>query len=157
MIMPVFKSAEDVVAYIMDRAEVGIENSRDEIERTIDRNMLRYYGEYQPEMYLRTHQLMNSLESTPVIRGGNSVSAKIYIDEGALNYSDKPSARIGNKTKTLSSKPDVGKTLESAMFDGTHGGHEAGGTAIWTDSLSQLKNIDNLLVKELRAAGVPIN
>jgi hypothetical protein len=146
-----FKSDEELIAYIKSRCEVAVGNARDKVEKKADNKLIRYYGEYQPEMYLRTSSLLNALKSTPVSSSGSTIRAAVYMDEGSLNYSSKPIVHTYKKDRIISAKPEPSKTLNAAMKEGTHGGYGSG-TAVWTD----FGDIKALLADELRKAGVPI-
>jgi len=157
--MVVFKTQEEFETYLAKQTMVAVENTRDKIEKVIDKYLRKYYGEYQPEMYLRTSHLLNSLIKTPVTKNGNEIRASVYFDANALNYSDKVMAYVGGGREIpLSAKPNPEATLESAMTGKTHGGHKikGGSTPIWTKSEKELGNIVALIAKELKDAGIPV-
>lgn len=161
--MATFKNINDIEKDILEKAQRGIGNVRDDVYKVIDKHLLNYYGEYNPELYLRTSRLLNSLVKTNVIRSGNQIKAEVYFDLGALNYSSHPTIlmrvsdmkmRSTRKEYTVSAQADPAKTLESAM-EGGHGGAYTG-TPIWYESMAELKDITALIVKELRSMGISI-
>lgn len=143
---------EDIKKDIKVRTEVGVFNVREKIYAIIEKNLQIYYGEYDPSSYIRTYQLLKSL-----VRKSNGTHAEVYFDASALNYE--------NGVMELKHTPETGiygwatcgadKVLGTAMH-GSHGGY-VGGTAIWDNSMSQLGDITALIVKELKAAGLPVH
>lgn len=143
---------EEIEADIQKKAELGIIKTRDEIYNTIHKCLRMYYGEFDPNSYIRTFQLLNSL-----VKVSGGLHAEVYFDAGALNYK--------NGTIELKHTPTSGiygfatwgsgEVLDTAMH-GSHGGY-VGGTAIWDDSMAELGDIVSLIVKELKAAGLPIH
>lgn len=132
---------------IESKAKVAVFNTREKIYSVIEKNLRVYYGEFSPEEYIRTQQLLNSL-----VRQGSGLHAEVYFDAGALNY----------KTGVIETQHGTGYATWGAaeVFDtsmhGSHGGY-VGGTAIWDNSMSELGDIIALIVKELRAAGLPVH
>lgn len=156
--MAVFNSEEAFKKYILAQVEIAITNARDEIYNIFSKYLLRYYNEYDPKMYQRTWRLLNSLIRTNVVRIGNTVSASVYFDVGALSYPEKVQAYINGDEVVLSARPNASKTLNAAMH-GSHGG-KASGTAVWDESMAELNrmagSIESLILKELEKAGVPV-
>ena len=120
-------------------------------------NLNRYYAEFDPEEYIRTNALLNSLESTGVHSSGSGASADVYFNTpsyqtGVMQLQSTPiTGRLGYATWTGE------QVLDSAMH-GSHGGY-VGGTAIWDESMAKLGYEDGIkasLIQALKAQGVPI-
>lgn len=137
---------------IESKAKVAVFNTREKIYSVIEKNLRVYYGEYRPKEYIRTQQLLNSL-----VRQSSGLHAEVYFDAGALNYE--------NGVMELQHTSETGvygwatwgaaEVLDTSMH-GSHGGYVSG-TAIWDNSMSELGDIIALIVKELRAAGLPVH
>lgn len=128
--------ASQIKKDIEAKAKVAVFNTREKIYSVIEKNLRVYYGEFSPEQYVRTQQLLNSL-----VRQSSGLHAEVYFDAGALNY----------QTGTWGAAEVLGTSMH-----GSHGGY-VGGTAIWDNSMSELGDIVALIVKELRAAGIPVH
>lgn len=138
---------EQIKKDIEAKAKVAVFNTREKIYSVIEKNLRVYYGEFSPEEYIRTQQLLNSL-----VRQSSGLHAEVYFDAGALNY----------QTGVIETQHGAGyatwgaaEVLDTSMH-GSHGGY-VGGTAIWDNSMSELGDIIALIVKELRAAGLPVH
>lgn len=128
---------------IESRAKVAVFNTREKIYSVIEKNLRVYYGEFSPEEYIRTQQLLNSL-----VRQSSGLHAEVYFDAGALNYQT-------GVIETQHGTWGAAEVFDTSMH-GSHGGY-VGGTAIWDNSMSELGDIIALIVKELRAAGLPVH
>lgn len=132
---------------IESKAKVAVFNTREKIYSVIEKNLRVYYGEFSPEEYIRTQQLLNSL-----VRQSSGLRAEVYFDAGALNYQ---TGVIETQHGTGHAPWGAAEVLDTSMH-GSHGGY-VGGTAIWDNSMSELGDIIALIVKELRAAGLPVH
>ena len=152
----VFKSEAELKSYVLARCSKAVANAEQKVHNVIDSFLKTYYGEFTPEEYIRTNQLMHSLVKTGVKGTGNGFEAEVYFDAGKLNYEQgvmplqhtPEHGRYGWATWTGD------KVLDTAM-NGSHGGY-VGGTPIWSASMSQLGNITELLKQELIKQGIPI-
>lgn len=132
---------------IESKAKVAVFNTREKIYSVIEKNLRVYYGEFSPEEYIRTQQLLNSL-----VRQSSGLHAEVYFDAGALNYQ---TGVIETQHGTGYATWGAAEVLDTSMH-GSHGGY-VGGTAIWDNSMSELGDIIALIVKELREAGLPVH
>lgn len=128
--------ASQIKKDIEAKARVAVFNTREKIYSVIEKNLRVYYGEFSPEQYVRTQQLLNSL-----VRQSSGLHAEVYFDAGALSY----------QTGTWGADEVLGTSMH-----GSHGGY-VNGIAIWDNSMSELGDIVALIVKELRAAGIPVH
>lgn len=159
-----FDSLDALKNHILSQSQVAIEQAQEKIAMIINHFLMDYYKEFEPEVYVRTYQLLNSLIKSDVKYTGNGWVAEIYFDIGALDYSTRivpPQFAGASSNNTFHREPwNGGNTawvLDTAMTGGLpHGGY-AGGTAIWTDSMKILtKEAIQILKEKLIAAGVPI-
>lgn len=139
--------ASQIKKDIEAKAKVAVFNTREKIYSVIEKNLRVYYGEFSPEEYIRTQQLLNSL-----VRQSSGLHAEVYFDAGALNYQ---TGVIETQHGTGYATWGAAEVLDTSMH-GSHGGY-VGGTAIWDNSMSELGDIIALIVKELRAAGLPVH
>lgn len=156
-----FDSIEQLEKYILDKCKIAVANAEQEVHRAIDKFLKKYYSDFEPKEYIRTEQLLHSLVKTGVKSTGNGYMAEVYFDVGALNYETgymylrhtDEHGMLGYATW------DGGKVLETAM-QGSHGGYTYT-EPIWAGSMVELwskhGSIIKLLVKELKAAGIPIH
>ena len=152
----VFKSEEQLKAYVLGKCKNAVSNTEQKVHKIIDTFLNTYYGEFTPEEYIRTNKLMHSLVKTGVKPSGDGFEAEVYFDVSKLNYE--------KGMMSLQHTPEHGrygwatwdgeKVLDVAMH-GSHGGY-IGGTPIWSVSMSQLGNITELLKQELIKQGIPI-
>lgn len=139
--------ANQIKKDIESKVKVAVFNTREKIYSVIEKNLRVYYGEFSPEEYIRTQQLLNSL-----VRQSSGLHAEVYFDAGALNYQ---TGVIETQHGTGYATWGAAEVLDTSMH-GSHGGY-VGGTAIWDNSMSELGDIIALIVKELRAAGLPVH
>lgn len=139
--------ASQIKKDIETKAKVAVFNTREKIYSVIEKNLRVYYGEFSPEEYIRTQQLLNSL-----VRQSSGLHAEVYFDAGALNYQ---TGVIETQHGTGYATWGAAEVLDTSMH-GSHGGY-VGGAAIWDNSMSELGDIIALIVKELRAAGLPVH
>lgn len=154
--MPVFNSEEELKAYVLKASRKAIAATEAKIYAVIRSNLEKFYSEYKPEEYITTASLLNSLVKTAVIPVGDGYTAEVYFDVGSLGYR-KGQVNLQSTPKTGRmgyAKWADGKILSSAM-EGSHGGYTSG-TAIWPESMAELGDIVQLIVSELRAAGIPV-
>lgn len=154
--MPTFSSTAEMKAYILNRSKTAVFNAREKVYHIINECLRVYYGEFEPEEYIRTMQLFYSLVRTDVKSTGNGWEAEVYFDASQLNYE--------NGAMMLKHTPEHGRygwatwgaeeVLDTAMH-GSHGGY-VDGTAIWDDSMGKLGNIIALIKQKLIEAGIPV-
>lgn len=159
-----FNSMDALKNYILTHSEVAVEKARDKVAMVINHFLTQYYKEFDPEVYVRTYQLLCSLIKSDVKFINNGWVAEVYFDLDALNYATRIvparfSGASGNNTfhRENWTKENDEWVLKTAMVGSKpHGGY-AGGTAIWTESVKVLsKQGIDLLKQELIKAGIPV-
>ena len=165
-----FDSIDALKNYILTHSQVAVDKAKEKIALIINHFLIEYYREFEPEVYVRTYQLLNSLVKTDVVLTRNGWVAEVYFDINALDYSTRivpqgqpwtpwaiPENTYHKKNWTDENTEWV---LNTAMTGGNtgkpHGGY-ANGTAIWTESMNVLsKEGIEILKQELIKAGIPI-
>lgn len=159
-----FDSLDELKNHILSQSQVAIELAQEKVANIINHFLTEYYREFEPEVYVRTYQLLRSLIKSDVTYTGNGWVAEIYFDISALDYSTRVvpaqfSWASGDNTYHRQPWTDANTAwvLNTAMTGGSpHGGY-AGGTAIWTESMKILnKQAIKILKEKLIAAGVPV-
>ncbi len=149
----VFKNEAQLKAFILKKCQSGVMAAEEKVYKIIDECLQQFYGEFDPEEYIRTSQLLHSLVRSGVKSTGNGYEAEVYFDVGALNYATGiVPTQSGVGYATWSAETVLSVAMESGV---PHGGY-AGGTAIWSVSNARLGDITALLVRELRKQGIPI-
>lgn len=170
----VFKREEELERFLLQKCKEAITQTEQKVFDVIDKCLRRFYAEFEPEFYIRTQQLLHSLVRSRVVSDGKGFKAEVYFDVGLLNY-EKGSVLL-KKTMTIPiltkngdiryiqtnygyANWDENTVLNVAMTSGLpHGGY-ASGTAVWEDAmraLASLGGVFEMLLKELKAQGIPI-
>lgn len=147
----IFKNEAQLKSFILSKCGNAVANAEKKIHQIIDNCLNEYYGEFSPNEYIRTYQLLHSLVKSGVKSTGNGFEAEVYFDEGALSYQ---TGVVLTQHGTGYATWGAGKVLDTAMH-GSHGGYESG-TAIWDKSKTIIGDIYKLLKQELIAQGIPI-
>lgn len=154
----VFKSEEQLKNFLLGKCKNAIAQAEEKVHRTIDDCLQQFYGEFTPNEYIRTQQLLHSLVRSGIKSTGNGYEAEVYFDVDKLNYQQGAVElqHTGEHGMYGNATWDGETVLRVAMESGVpHGGY-AEGTAIWSASMSKLGNILKLLEQELKAQGIPI-
>lgn len=149
----VFKDEAQLKSFLLEKCRNAVAQSEEKIHRVIDGCLQQFYGEFTPDEYIRTKQLLHSLVKSGVKQVGNGFRAEVYFDVGALNYATGVvPTQSGVGYATWDGETVLRVAMESSV---PHGGY-AVGTAVWSESMMRLGNIYQLLEQELRAQGIPI-
>lgn len=151
----VFKNEKELERFIMKQSRQALLKAQDKVYSIIKKFVRQFYNEYDPEVYQRTYQLLESLVQSRIVSDGKGYKAEIYFDVGGLRY-------------TTGARPS-GEQVMKAAAQGAHGamGNANGvdllyvdsgaGTGVWNDPIMYLNaNAINILVDMLRAEGVPV-
>lgn len=157
-----FDSLDALKNYILSRSQVAIKMAQERIFKIIEDFLLQYYMEFEPEVYVRTYQLLCSLVKTEVKQTANGWVAEIYYDLNSLDYSTRivPSQFSWASPHNTYHRQDWTHENDIAVFEmaahGSHGGYVSG-TAVWDDPMRIIKQEGfNILKQSLIDAGIPV-
>ena len=156
--MPTFKTLKAMEDHIMEGLYKTVEGGRKVAYNVINMSLNKYYGEYTPQFFARTEQVLNSLVVGEVVSTGNGYKAEVYFNLGALNHPDYHTYKKNGEEYKMKKSWDEEQILDSVMLSGSHGGNERiKGTAVWTESMMILDStFINFLKGELIANGIPV-
>lgn len=136
-----FKNEKQLKDFLLKKCVKAVDNTEKRVHAEFARNLNQFYTEFKPAEYIRTDALRGSLESSGVRATGEGAEAEVRFNT--------PSYSTGSWSGE--------KVLEVALEDSMSHGHAAGGTAIWTESMSHLggkEGIKNLTKQELKKQGL---
>lgn len=141
----VFKNQKELEKFVLKQSRQALMKAQEKVHNIIKKFLYQFYGEYHPQAYQRTRQLLESLVLTQIVTDGKGYKAEIYFDVDGLNYED-------------------GKWTEEEVFDVAmnyefpHGAWiDAGGKPIWKSAKPKLDaEAVDILVDMLKAEGIPI-
>lgn len=156
----VFKNEAQLRKFLADKCAAAVDSAKEKVHHEFADNLNQFYAEFKPEEYIRTEALLHSLEVTDTKRVGNQhmslATAEIYFNTPSYKHGW---LQLQSGDFDYSSWSD--ETIQNVVMTGSysglpHGGYESG-TAIWTDSLTNLggkRGINNLLKQELKKQGL---
>ena len=160
--MPKFASVKALEDYIKEGLRKTVEDGRNKAYDVIHASLLKFYGEYKPEFFKRTEQVLNSLVKSEVVPTKNGYEARVYFDIGKLHHPEsfeftRYSKRKGTVKKySIERKWSEERILNSVMLKGHHI-YGAKSTAVWVESMAQLNaEFMAFLKKELIDNGIPV-
>ena len=143
-----FKNEKQLKEFLLKKCKTALAVTQEKAYKIIDMHMQRFYADYDPERYQRTYQLMRSLVKSDIYPKGNGYEAKVYFDLDSISYN-------------TGSEPSGRDVMDVAAIGG-HGANGLkviyfGGADAWYTPLQVLDlEAINILVQELRIAGIPI-
>lgn len=145
----VFKNEAQLKNFLLAKCKNALVKSQEQIYRIIDRFVKKFYADYDPVLYERTNQLLNSLVKSEIISTGNGFEAQVYFDLDSLNY-------------VTGAQPSGKQVMDAAAY----GGHGAEGlrvvsgdtgVSIWDDPMQILSTEAIEILREmLISEGIPI-
>lgn len=151
----IFKNEKQLESFLMKQSRQALLKAQDKVYGIIKQFVYQFYTEYEPDEYIRTRRLLESLVQSQIVTDGKGYKVEIYFDVSGLDY---PTEHIERKGGWYGSAHWDGETvLRVAMESEVPHGGKAGGTAIWNASKIKLdaEAIDTL-VDMLKAQGIPI-
>lgn len=152
-----FKNEAQLKRFLSDKCAVAVDNTKEKVRQRFADNLNRFYAEFNPEEYIRTGSLFNSLKTTGVKRTGNqhmsSATAEIYFDVPHYKHGWVP-LQSGNWGYSYWTDDYILDVVMRGRLP--HGGYESG-TAIWDSTIVSLggsRGIENLLKQELKKQGL---
>ena len=143
----VFKNEKQLEEFLLAKCRDALFKAQGEVYRIIKRFLDQFYKEYDPVMYERTNQFLNSLVRSRVVPDGKGYKAEVYFD---LDYI----YRTG-------SYPTGEQVMQAAEY-GRHGAMglavaDFKGTSVWHESLAVLDaSAIKILIDMLKPEGIPI-
>ena len=137
----VFKNEKQLKDFLIKKCVKAVDSTERKVHEEFAGNLNQFYTEFYPEHYKRTGALFGSLESSGVRQTSSGAEAEVRFETPSYD------------TGTWSGETVLEVALES---DVPHGGY-AGGTAIWTESMTHLggkEGIQNILKQELKKQGL---
>ena len=142
-----FKNEKQLKEFLLKKCKTALAVTQEKAYQIIDMHVQNFYKDYTPEEYHRTRQLMRSLVKSNIRSTGSGYEAEVYFD---LNYA-----------YSTGSEPS-GEQVMDAAATGGHGASGmrviySGGANTWVSPKAVLDlEAINILVQELRIAGIPI-
>lgn len=142
-----FKNEKELEKFLLAKCRDAVFKAQGEVYNIIKKFLDQFYSEYDPIVYQRTNQFLNSLVRSRVIPDGKGYKAEVYFDLDYIYYTG--------------SNPTGEQVMQAADY-GRHGAMglavaDFKGASVWHESLAELdaKAID-ILVDMLKAEGIPI-
>lgn len=155
------KNEAQLRKFLTDKCTKAVSSAEAIVYKELKANLDNFYSEFNPEEYIRTYALLNSLEATGIKKSGNqhmsSIKAEVHFntpsyEQGLMELQHTPEhGMYGWSTLTGEEVLDI--TMKNSR---PHGGHISG-TPIWTRSMKNLggKNgIKNLIKQEIQKQGL---
>lgn len=157
----VFKNEKELERFLLRKSRQALLKAQDKVYTIIKQFVYKFYNDYDPELYERTYQLLESLVQSRVVSNGKGYKVEIYFDLDKLRYS---------KQAWQGGEPPSGEQVFEAAKQGLHGAiGDAGdgwnyryvmgdtGVNIWNDPIQELdaKAIE-ILKQMLISEGIPI-
>lgn len=142
-----FKNEKELERFILKKCRSALLKAQEEVYKIIKKFLYQFYNEYDPVVYERTYQFLQSLVQSRIVSDGKGYKAEVYFN---LDY--------GYET---ASKPSAEQVMGAADF-GRHGAMglavaDFKGTSVWHEPLEILDaKAIGILVDMLRAEGIPI-
>ena len=150
-----FKNQKQLERFLLEKSRQALIKAQDKVYGIIKQFVYKFYTEYEPDEYIRTRQLLESLVQSRIVSDGKGYKVEIYFDASGMNY---PIENVQRRSGWYGSASWDGETVLRVAMESEvpHGGY-TGGTAIWTASKIKLDaDAINILVDMLRAEGIPV-
>lgn len=144
----VFKNEKQLESFLMKKSRLALLKAQDKVYAIIKRFVYQFYNEYDPVVYERTYQLLQSLVQSRIVSHGRGYKVEIYFDIDSLNY-------------ITGASPSGEQVMQAAEW-GRHGAMglavaDFKGTSIWREPLEILNaEAINILKNMLISEGIPI-
>jgi hypothetical protein len=157
----VIKNEAQLRKFLMKKCSMAVANAERKVHEELAGNLNQFYAEFEPEEYIRTGALFNSLESTGVRQVGNQhisrVEAEVYFNTPDYEHGVMPLQHTPEHGRYGWASATGEEVLKTALTGrNPHGGYESG-TAIWTESMRNLggkSGINKLLKQEIKKQGL---
>ena len=143
----VFKNEKELERFILKKCRPALLKAQEKVYQIIKQFLYKFYSEYDPVVYERTYQFLQSLVQSRIVSDGKGYKAEIYFN---LDYAYSTGANPS------------GEQVMGAADMGRHGAMglmvaDFKGTSVWHEPLEVLDaKAIGILVDMLRAEGIPI-
>lgn len=141
--MPVFTTGAELKYYVENQLQLAVENTVEKLNEIVEKFMIEFYADYEPNTYDRTYQLRDCIRCEISLDG---LSGVVYLDYGTLEY--------------LTGFQPSGWQVVDASSRGEHGAtglHIENGSGVKTWDQPYLDNkAKEILISRIKAAGIPI-
>lgn len=148
------KNDAQLQKFLMKKCAEAVSNAEKKVHKELADNLNQFYAEFEPEEYIRTGALLDSLESTGVTQvGDDSVVAEVGFNTPNYEKGWIPLQNGGYGLATWSDEKILAVAMNSVV---PHGGYHTG-TAIWNESMRNLggkQGIEKLIKQELKKQGL---
>lgn len=147
----VFKNKNELLDFLYNKAYESLIRAQGVVYEIIHDVIVQFYEDYDPILYERTEQLLNSLVKGRVYPSSKGYMVDIYFDLSSLNY--------------VTGNQPTGEQVMAAASQGLHGAIGADllyvegnrGVGVWKDSLKVLDaEAIRILKDRLIEQGIPI-
>ena len=151
-----FKNQKQLESFLLKKCRLALLKASDEVYRIIKNFLRQYYSDYDPTIYERTYQLLQSLVQSQIVSDGKGYKAEVYFDLDSLSYAGgNPSGEQVMEAASQGYHGAIGKMpYKDGEFLYMHG---RTGVSAWNDPKQVLdaKAIE-ILKNMLVAEGIPI-
>lgn len=147
------KNEAQLRKFLIEKCTKAVANAEQKVHKELADNLNQFYSEFEPEEYIRTGALLESLESTGVTQTGDGVEAEVGFNTPHYEKGWIPLQSGGFGLAYWSDEKIQAVAMNSAV---PHGGYETG-TAIWADSMKNLggkQGVERLIKQELKKEGL---
>lgn len=155
-----FKNKAQLNKFLSEKCAKAVGVARDKVHQEFAGNLNQFYTEFKPKEYIRTGELLNTLEATGVTRTGNQHVNRAEAEVG-FNIPSYESGLMPLQSGDYGYATWDGETVLEVAMTGSYGGLPHGGyedgTAIYTESMANLggkRGIENLIKQELKNQGL---
>lgn len=149
----VFKNEAQLKKFLMEKCANAVANVEKKVHEKFIGSLNQFYNEFEPQEYIRTNALFNSLEVTGVKRNGNYIEAEVYFNTPSYEHGWVLLQSGNHGYSYWSDEKILGVVMNGSL---PHGGYK-GGTAIWKNSMQSIggkHGIKSLLKQELKRQGL---
>ena len=83
-----FKNKKELERFLLKKCHNALLKAQEEVYRIIKDFLRQYYLDYDPTIYERTYQLLQSLVQSRIVSDGKGYKAEVYFNYDGLNYTD---------------------------------------------------------------------
>lgn len=146
-----FKNENELKTFLLQKCKDAMAQTQNKIYAIIKRALVEFYGDYNPVLYERTNQLLNSLVKSEIRQVGNGYRAEVYFDLSSINYitGNMPTGHQVMQAASYGEHGAIGKDFLYVSGDA--------GVDVWNTPIQEIDAMAiNMIVRELKTQGVPV-